>query len=88
MIGDPPFEAGGLKATVAWPLPPVAEVTVGVPGTVAAVIELEAADAGLVPTALVAVTEKLYDVPVVRPVTTTGEDEPDAVKPPGEDVTV
>jgi hypothetical protein len=36
----------------------------------------------------VAVTVNVYAVPVVRPVTTSGEDAPVAVKPPGEDVAV
>jgi hypothetical protein len=59
VIGDPPFDAGGVKLTEACPLPAVAVPTVGVPGTVAAVTEFEAAEAGLVPAALVAVTVKV-----------------------------
>jgi hypothetical protein len=62
--------------------------TVGVPGTVAGVTEFEAAEAVPVPTALVAVTLKVYAVPFVRPVTTIGEDAPVPVNPPGVDVTV
>jgi hypothetical protein len=88
VIGDPPFDAGGVKATEACPLPPVAVPTVGVPGTVAAVTEFEAAEGALVATALVAVTVKVYAVPLVRPVTTTGEDAAVAVMPPGDEVTV
>jgi hypothetical protein len=34
-----------------------------------------------------AVTVKVYDVPLLRPVTVIGEDEPLAVMPPGLDVT-
>jgi hypothetical protein len=41
-----------------------------------------------VPTALVAVTVNVYGVPVVKPVTTIGDDVPVAVMPPGLDVTV
>jgi hypothetical protein len=37
---------------------------------------------------LVAVTVKVYVVPFVKPVTVTGELAPDAVIPPGEEVTV
>ncbi len=88
MIGDPPFDAGGVKATEACPLPPVAVPMVGVPGAVAAVTEFEEPEAALVPTALVAVTEKVYAVPLVRPVTTNGEEVPVAVIPPGDEVTV
>jgi hypothetical protein len=49
---------------------------------------LLAALAGPVPVALVAVTVKVYAVPVVSPVTVIGEDEPVAVMPPGLEVTV
>jgi hypothetical protein len=62
--------------------PPVAEIYE------TAVIELLAALAGPVPTALVAVTVNVYAVPVVKPVTTIGEDAPVPVTPPGLDVTV
>ena len=65
MIADPPFDAGGVKATEACPLPPVAIPTVGVPGTVAAVTEFEEPEDALIPTAFVAVTEKVYAVPLV-----------------------
>jgi hypothetical protein len=56
VIALPPFEAGGVKLTVAWALPAVAVPIVGAPGTVAGVTLLEAADAGPVPIALVAFT--------------------------------
>ena len=46
----------------------------------------EAADDGLVPTAFVAVTVKVYGVPLVRPVTMIGPPVADPVMPPGEDV--
>ena len=59
MIGEPPFDAGGVNATEACPLPAVAVPTVGVPGTDAAVTEFEAADAAPVPAALVAVTVRV-----------------------------
>lgn len=56
-------------------------------GTVA-VILLEAALQGPVPAPLVALTLKVYEVPVVNPVTVNGEDAPDAVTQPGVDVAV
>ena len=59
MIAEPPLEAGAVKVTVADALPPVAVPIVGVPGTVAGVTLFDAADAALVPTALVAVTVKV-----------------------------
>ena len=49
------------------------------------VIALEAAP---VPTELVAVTVKVYAVPLVSPITVIGDDVPVAVMPPGEEVTV
>ena len=52
------------------------------------VTELEAADAGLVPIAFVAVTVKVYAVPLVKPVMVIGLVVPVAVIPPGFDVTV
>ena len=48
----------------------------------------EADEASDVPTELVAVTVNVYAVLFVKPVTVKGEDAPDAVKPPGLDVTV
>ena len=56
VITAPPFEAGGANETVACALPAVAVPIVGAFGTVAGVTLFEAADAGPVPTALVAVT--------------------------------
>jgi hypothetical protein len=55
---------------------------------VAGTIELLDADAVLVPAALVAVTVNVYVVPLVSPVTTSGDEPPYAVKPPTFDVTV
>jgi hypothetical protein len=53
-----------------------------------AVTELEGTEAGPVPALLVAVTVKLYEVPLVKPVTVIGGAVPVAVKPPGDEVTV
>ncbi len=38
MIVPPPFDAGGVKLTVAWALPGVAEPMVGAPGRIAATV--------------------------------------------------
>ena len=59
VIGDPPFEAGGVKVTAACALPAAATTSVGGPGTAAGVTLFDGADGGPVPTALVAVTVKL-----------------------------
>ncbi|MBK7743707.1 MAG: hypothetical protein IPI40_08510 [Betaproteobacteria bacterium] len=48
-------------------MPRVAVTAVGAPGTVAGVTAADAADAGPVPTALVAVTVNVYAVPLARP---------------------
>ena len=61
MIGLPPLP-GAVHDTVTDPTPAVAVTAVGANGTVAAaagVTALEATDAGLVPTALVAFTVKV-----------------------------
>ena len=58
-MGEPPSLAGAVQVTVACAVPAVAVPMVGAPGTVAAeagVTELEAAEAGPVPMALVALT--------------------------------
>jgi hypothetical protein len=77
-----------VKATVACPLPAVAEVIAGAPGTVRGVTALEGADAGPVPALFDAVTVNVYAVPFDRPLTTIGLDGPLAVAPPGLAVTV
>lgn len=50
--------------------------------------EFDAPLYGPVPAPLNAATEKVYDVPFVRPDTVTGDDAPQPVKQPGEDFTV
>ena len=69
MIADPPLLAGAVNVTLACALPAVAVPMVGAPGTVAGVTLLDVLDAGPVPTALVAVTVKVYAVPLVSPLT-------------------
>jgi hypothetical protein len=73
---------------VACPFPAVAVTLVGVPGTVTGVTELLETDAVLVPVAFVAVTENVYAVPFVRPVSVIGEPPPYATNPPTFEVTV
>jgi hypothetical protein len=69
-MGEPPFPAalfaGAVKETVACPFAIVATGEVGALGTDAGVIgpAVEAAD---VPVELVAVTENVYAVPLVKP---------------------
>ena len=76
-----------VTATVALPGTPVTDV--GRPGTGSGVTELDAAEAGPVPTELVAVTVNVYGVPLARPDTMHCVDPVVAqVKPPGADVTV
>ena len=69
-MGLPP-SAGAVQLTVAEPLPGRADAPVGAAGAVApaGVTAFDGADAGPVPTALVAVTVNVYVVPFVRPVT-------------------
>jgi hypothetical protein len=69
-------------------LPFVAVPIVGAPGTVAGVTEFEAELAKLLPSAFVAITVKVYAVPLVRPVTVIGLAAPVPVNPPGLEVTV
>jgi hypothetical protein len=69
-------------------LPAVAVPIVGACGTVVAVTLFEAEEAAEVPIAFVAVTVNVYEVDDVKPVTVNGEDAPEAVSPPGLDVTV
>jgi hypothetical protein len=90
VIAAPPLLPGAAKLTVAEAFPPLAETAVGAPGTVraAGVTLFDAADAGPVPAALLAVTVNVYAVPSVRPATTSGLPAPDAVNPPGLEVAV
>ena len=84
----PPFDVGAVKDIVACALPAEAVPIVGEPGVVAGVTLLEAAEAAPVPVALVAVTENVYAVPLVRPVRVIGLAEPVVVTLPGEEVTL
>lgn len=88
MIAEPPLLTGAENETVASPLPLTAVTPVGAPGIVAGTTELLVPEEEPVPTALVAVTVKVYVVPFTRPVTVIGEAPPVAVKPPTFEVTV
>jgi hypothetical protein len=59
VIGESPFDAGGVNEIVALPLPGVAVPMVGAPGTMAGVTLFDAAEAAPVPTAFAAVTVKV-----------------------------
>ena len=89
MIVEPPLLAGGEKLTVACALPAVALTArgaLGVPGGATGVTALEDAEGRPEPNALVAVTVKVYAVPLASPVTEIGDTVPVAVMPPGLDV--
>jgi hypothetical protein len=66
---EPPLLDGAVHETVTCALPATPVTPVGAPGMVAGVTALDGDDAGPVPTALVAVTVKVYEVPFVSPVT-------------------
>src|SRR5674536_279389 len=63
----PPLAAGAVHVTVAEALPAVTGPIVGAAGTVTGVTAAERAEAGPIPPALVAATENVYAVPLVRP---------------------
>jgi len=79
VIGDPPFDAGGVKEIVAMALPAVALPIVGAPGTVPAIV-IEKLCVAL-PAAFVAVTTPL-NVPAVVGVPVTAPEGASA-RPPG-----
>src|SRR5258708_27611169 len=89
-MAAPPLEAGASQLNITWLFPGVTSRPAGAPGTVAGVTELDGDEAGPVPTALVAVTVKVYLVPLVRPLTVALVAVPLAlaVIPPGDEVTV
>jgi hypothetical protein len=88
VIGVPPFDDGGVKLTVAVPLPAVAVTAVGASGTALGVTTGDDADGWPGPAAFVALTVNEYGVPFVSPVTVIGLPEPVALAPPGDAVTV
>ena len=82
----PPFD-GAVHDRETCVSPLVAVGAPGVDGTVAGVTGADGSDVDE-PNEFVAVTVNVYAVPLVKPVTTNGDPEPDAVKPPGLDVAV
>ncbi len=88
MIVAPPSDAGAVQSTDACAFPPIAVTSVGASGTVAGVTALDAVDEELVPDEFDAVTMNVYDVPLVRPVTSVDVAVVVAVRPPGSEVTV
>ena len=82
------MEAGALKLTAADASPAVALTPLGAPGTVLGVTAVVALEAVPLPALLVALTVKVYAVPLVRPVTLIGLAAPLKVAPPGLTVTV
>jgi hypothetical protein len=66
------------------PLPPLPGEEAGAAGVTA----VDAVEAGLLPIAFVAITVKVYEVPLVSPVMSSGLVVPVAVRLPGEEVTV
>jgi len=93
-MAEPPLLTGSVQVTAASGVEPkatpptlVALPMVGAPGTVAGVAGADAADAGPVPAELVAVTVKVYGVPLVRPSTVQLVVLVLQVRPPGDEVT-
>ena len=72
----PPLAAGAVQLTVADALPRLAVTPVGASGTATGVTAFDDADAGPVPALLVAVTVKVYGVPLVSPVTVAESEVP------------
>jgi len=90
-MGAPPLLDGAAKVTVELEFPAVALTPVGAPGTVTGatgVTVLDAAEATLVPVFVVMVALKLYETPLVKPLTTTDGLLEVTTIPPGLEVTV
>src|SRR4051812_25343065 len=88
-MAEPPSNAGGVKCTCAKVSKCSVTCTlVGGSGTVRGVTASDCSDGALVPSAFVAVTEKRYACPFVRPGTVIGLYFPVAVAPPGDAVTL
>jgi hypothetical protein len=68
-MGAPPLLAGAVHDTAATASPAAADTPVGGPGVVRGVTDADGADAWLSPMSFVALTVKVYDVPLVSPLT-------------------
>jgi hypothetical protein len=88
VIDLPPLLTGAVHETAAEALPGVADTDVGTPGAVAGVTAELGADGALVPAPLVAVTVKVYGVPLTRPLTEQPRVPVVHEAPPGAAVTV
>jgi hypothetical protein len=90
VIALSPSLLGPVNVTEADPLPRVAVPIVGASGTVAGTTAFDASDGALEPTALVASTVKVYEVPLVSPPMVAVVSAPGtvAVAPPGVATTV
>jgi hypothetical protein len=85
VIGLPPLLVGGVNATETWAFPAVATPMVGAPGALigaTGVTLAESAEAGLVPTPLVAFTLQVTAVPFGSGLTMMGEPGPVTVTLP------
>jgi hypothetical protein len=88
VMAEPPFETGAVQETTDCWLPnDVAVTEVGAPGVVAGMTVADGLEAAVVPSPLVALTVKVYDVPFVRPETVQLVPAVEQVKPPGLEVT-
>jgi hypothetical protein len=76
VIAVPPLFAGAAKATDAVVADSVTVTPVGAPGTVAGTKLFDAAEGALAPCVFRAVTLQVYDLPFVRPETTSGLPDP------------
>ena len=88
VIGQPPSEASVVHETTARTSCGVADTPLGAPGTRAGVTGFDASEDRLVPLEFVAVTVKVYAVPLVRPVTVSEVAVVVAVIPPRDEMTV
>ena len=74
----PPLEAGAVKVSVACALLADTAIIVGAPGATGAAdgTTVTAADEGLMPIEFRATTVHEYELPLIRPVTVSGEAKP------------
>ena len=79
---------GAVQETYALLFPPDAVGLVGALGNVAGVAVTVTVEDSESPMLLVAITRKVYAVPLVRPSTVTGDDALEPVIPPGSAITV
>ena len=86
-MGLPPLDAGGFQLTTAWSLLVAAVTFKGAPGTVEGITASDGEDGEPVPAALVAVTVKEYEVPLVSPVTVAVVSAVTTMWSPGEETT-